>query len=162
MPGSTTQPVREWQGALIDARTEFADAWERDPGTSKGAAEAIAAMRRVLERNFANWEALDLPDTHAPPTAERALSDMASWADGQRVIAAPFLRDNDFGEALKWLLRSFRSSVDFEVLNDLAVMMHAQLHAEDAIALLVAVLSADPEREDARENLEAILGKPAP
>jgi len=161
MPPATTQPVLEWMGAMAEARTEFAKAWEAEPGTSKGAAEAIAAMRGALDHHIANWEALGLPDTHAPPTAERALSYFASPVDGLRVVSEPYVRDGQEQEALDWLKRSFSASADLEMLNDFAVMLHAAQRFEDAMAVLTAILYAEPDRDDARENLQALTGRPA-
>ena len=44
------------------------------------------------------------------------------------------------------------------MLNDFAVLLHAALKFEDARAVLVTILYVDPERTDARENLEAMIG----
>jgi hypothetical protein len=158
MGGATQSPVFEWQGAMRDARDAFESAWQKEPGSSRAAAAAIAAMRERLEHHIANWEALDRPDAHAPPTTERALSDVASFADGLRVIALPELRERHTDTALELLRRAVAESVDLEMLNDFAVLLHAALKFEDARAVLLTILYVDPERTDARENLEAMIG----
>jgi cephalosporin hydroxylase len=54
------------------------------------------------------------------------------------------------------LRAALAGALDLEALNDLAVLAHASGAAEEAVALLDAVLAIDPEREDARENRAAL------
>jgi hypothetical protein len=59
-------------------------------------------------------------------------------------------------EAHELLRAALAGTTDLESLNDLAVIAHSLGRAEEAELVLAAVLALDPDREDARENLDAL------
>ena len=161
MAPQTEGHVREWQGTTYYARQRFAEAWDAAPGTAQAAAAAIAALAASLSESFAGWESLSYPDAHVPPTAARALSDLASLADSHRLAAIPRLRPGEDAqdEAIEYLLDSLRESLDLDMINDFAVMVHAAGGGEDAHALLRTVLMVEPASAGALDNLTALTGR---
>jgi SAM-dependent methyltransferase len=63
-------------------------------------------------------------------------------------------------EAHAWLQQALGASVELEWVNDFAVLAHALGRADEAEALLRAVLAIEPARADAAENLAALTAAP--
>ena len=80
----------------------------------------------------------------------------AGLAAGWREQALAALEDGRTAEAHEWLRQALAEATELEWLNDLAVLSHQRGRADEAEALLHAVLAIDPERTDAAENLAAL------
>ncbi|MFL5817348.1 MAG: methyltransferase domain-containing protein [Conexibacter sp.] len=81
----------------------------------------------------------------------------AGLAAGWREKALAALEDGRRAEAHEWLRQALAETTELEWLNDLAVLTHGLGREDDAEALLRAVLAIEPEREDAAENLAALV-----
>jgi SAM-dependent methyltransferase len=80
----------------------------------------------------------------------------AGLAAGWRDKALAALEDGRVAEAHEWLRQALAESTELEWLNDLGVLAHQRGRADEAEALLRAVLALDPEDADAAENLAAL------
>jgi hypothetical protein len=81
----------------------------------------------------------------------------AGLAAGWRERALAALEEGRTAEAHEWLRQALAETTELEWLNDLAVLSHQRGRADDAEALLRAVLAIEPEREDAAQNLAALF-----
>jgi len=86
----------------------------------------------------------------------------AGLAAGWRDKALAALEDGRVTEAQEWLRQALAETTELEWLNDLAVLAHQAGDANAAEALLRAVLAIDPGREDAAENLAALVAQTGP
>lgn len=80
----------------------------------------------------------------------------AGLAAGWREQALAALDDGRVAEAHEWLRQALAETTELEWLNDLGVLAHQRGRADEAEALLRAVLAIDPEDADAAENLAAL------
>lgn len=85
----------------------------------------------------------------------------AGLAAGWREKALAAIEQGRAAEAHEWLRQALAETTELEWLNDLAVLSHRLDRADDADALLRAVLAIDPTRDDAAENLAALTTTPA-
>ncbi len=80
----------------------------------------------------------------------------AGLAAGWREKALAALEDGRVAEAHEWLRQALAETTELEWLNDFGVLAHQRGRADEAEALLRAVLAIDPEDADATENLAAL------
>ena len=85
----------------------------------------------------------------------------AGLASGWREKALAALEDGRVAEAHEWLRQALAETTELEWLNDLGVLAHQRGRADEAEALLRAVLAIDPEDRDAAENLAALAAAQA-
>jgi hypothetical protein len=152
-PNGQIEPVyRDWYWATSAARKAFTEAWD-----AGGPAAAVKALESELRASVKGWEQLDYPDVMPPPSATAAVRDLSSAAGVQhRFGKYQATVAGDPASALDLLKDAVSEAIDLELLNDLAVMLHAA-GRYDAVDVLRACLVVDPGRDDARANLGALL-----
>lgn len=96
----------------------------------------------------------------AAPSSLAPSAPDASLASGWREKALAALDDGRIGEAHEWLRQALAETTELEWLNDLGVLAHQRGRADEAEALLRAVLAIDPEDAEAAENLAALAAGP--
>lgn len=147
-----------WPALAQLLRGEFAGRWTPQVDGSLSAALAFSMLFYRLISQAKHWQFLGYPPIGLPDDWQSALADLAN--EGRLIHQAGLAAaaDGRRAEAADMLARAAKTSVDVELLNDLAVLRFEQGQRDDAIALLRACLVINPEHAAARQNLASLEG----
>jgi hypothetical protein len=158
-----------WDAAAAAVRAEFVRRWTPEvDGTRSVALTMAMAFYRFLT-HAKRWERAGWPDIGAPADAVTALCNLFDAPDGTtgshpaqpqpetlHAQALEAWRRGDTAAAFELLRSAVASSIDLELLNDFAVVAVEALGPSVACDILRAALAIDPERSDAKGNLDIL------
>jgi hypothetical protein len=145
-----------WEAAAEAARYQVEWRWTPELDGARSAALSVSMAIYLLLAHSKRWEALGWPDAGAPADARTALRSLASDAPARHRAALERHAAGDAPGAVEDMRAAVQRELDPEILNDLAVVLHAAGRSADAKALLQGALAIDPGNADARANLDAV------
>jgi 2-polyprenyl-3-methyl-5-hydroxy-6-metoxy-1,4-benzoquinol methylase len=151
-------PAPDFAQAAASAREAFLAAYRPD---GDGAAGAVLEFQRAFLTAAKRWERDGFADVNAPADAAAAARELGSAAPALHRRGVAAFEAGDADAAAELLRNAVGEAVDLELLNDLAVICDLDGRPEEADALLRACLAIDPDRTDARENLDALAARMA-
>jgi hypothetical protein len=155
-----------WEAAATAVRAELERRWSPEVDGTRSVVLAFAMAFYRFLTHAKRWERAGWPQIGAPADAADALEALFGARDGTPSPRPETLhaeaRDawgrGDVATEFELLRDAVAASVDLELLNDFAVVAVEALGASAACDILRTTLAIDPERSDAKGNLDILEG----